>query len=79
VRRIQALRKEAGFEIDDHIETYYSGDEKVEAVFEAEGEYIAAETLSDVLSMDDPPSEAFVGEFDIEGLKLKLGLIRIRR
>jgi len=77
VRRIQALRKEAGFEINDHIETYYSGDPKVEAVFEVEGEYIAVETLSDVLSVDEPPPKAFVGEFDIEGLKLKLGLVRI--
>jgi len=79
VRRIQALRKEAGFEIDDRIETYYSGDAMVEAVFEAEGEYIAAETLSDTLSRDEPPPEAHMGEFDIEGLKLKLGLICIKK
>jgi len=79
VRRIQALRKEAGFEIDDHIETHYSGDAKFEVVFEAEGDYIAAETLSEVLSMDEPPEGAYLGEYDIEGLKLKLGLVRIKR
>ena len=79
VRRIQALRKEAGFEIDDHIETHYSGDAKFDAVFEAEGDYIAAETLSDVLSMDEPPEGAYLGEYDVEGLKLKLGLVRIKR
>jgi len=79
VRRVQALRKEAGFEIDDHIETYYSGDAKVEAVFEAEGEYIAVETLSDVLHRGEPPQSAYVGEFDIDGMKLKLGLIRVKR
>jgi len=79
VRRIQALRKEAGFEIDDHIETYYSGDSKVKAVFEAEGEYIAIETLSDTISRGEPPPEAHTGEYDIEGLRLKLGLIRIKR
>ncbi|MCW3992317.1 MAG: DUF5915 domain-containing protein, partial [Candidatus Bathyarchaeota archaeon] len=79
VRRIQALRKEAGFEIDDRIETYYSGDEEVEAVFEVEGEYIAVETLSDGLHRGQPPQGAHVGEFDIDGLKLKLGLKRNSR
>ena len=79
VRRIQALRKEADFEIDDHIETYYSGDAEVEAVFEVEGEYIATETLSDAFRRGEPPEGAHVGEFDIDGLKLKLGLIRVKR
>ncbi len=79
VRRIQALRKEADFEIDDHIETYYMGDAEIEAVFEAEGEYIAAETLSDALHRGEPPQGAHVGEFDIDSLKLRLGLIRIER
>ena len=79
VRRIQALRKEAGFEIDDRIETYYSGGAEVEAVFEAEGEYIAVETLSEDLRRGEPPEGAHVGEFDIDGRKLRLGLIRIKR
>ena len=76
VRRIQALRKEADFEIDDLIDTYYSGDPEVEVVFETEGEYIAAETLSRVLLKGEPPKGAHRGEFDIDGLRLKLGLAR---
>ena len=79
VRRIQALRKEADFEIDDHIETYYSGDAEVEVVFKIEGEYIAAETLSDRLYVGEPLKDAYVGEFDIDGMKVKLGLIRVKR
>ena len=77
VRRIQALRKEADFEIDDLIETYYSGNPEVEEVFETEGEYIAAETLSKELRRGEPPEGAYKGEFDIDGLKLRLGLVRI--
>ncbi|MFB0558430.1 MAG: class I tRNA ligase family protein, partial [Candidatus Bathyarchaeia archaeon] len=76
VRRIQALRKEADFEIDDLIETYYSGDPEIEEVFVVEGDYIAVETLSKVLRKGGPPNGAFMGEFDIDGLKLKLGLVR---
>ncbi len=79
VRRIQALRKEADFDIDDMIETYYVGDPEVEDVFEAEGEYISTETLSKVLQRGEPPRGAHAGEFDIDGLKMKLGLVRVDR
>jgi isoleucyl-tRNA synthetase len=77
VRRIQALRKEADFEIDDTIETYYSGDPGVEEVFETEGEYIKAETLSVRLVKGDAPGGAHREEFDIDGKKLILGLRRV--
>ena len=77
VRRIQALRKEADFEIDDLIETHYGGDHEIEVVFEAEGEYIAAETLSRKLLQGAPPEGAHVGEFEIDGLKLRVGLVRL--
>jgi len=77
VRRIQALRKEADFEIDDEIETYYIGDAVLEEVFAQENEYIAAETLSMIVVKGDPPEGTHVEEYKIEGLKLKLGLKRI--
>ena len=77
VRRIQALRKEADFNIDDRIETYYSGDQDVEAVFQNEAEYISEETLSIKLLRGAPPEGAHLGEYDIDGKKLKLGLLRI--
>ncbi|UCH56927.1 MAG: isoleucine--tRNA ligase [Candidatus Bathyarchaeota archaeon] len=77
VRRIQALRKEADFEIDDEIDTYFSGDPEVEEVFKVEGEYISTETLSRTLSRGKPPKGAYTGEFDIDGKKLRLGLIQV--
>jgi isoleucyl-tRNA synthetase len=77
VRRIQALRKEADFNIDDRIETYYAGDQDVEEVFRDEAEYISAETLTTKLQRGAPPEGAHLGEFDIDGKKLKLGLLRI--
>jgi isoleucyl-tRNA synthetase len=77
VRRVQALRKEADFDIDDHIATYYSGDPKIEAVFKSEAEYIQAETLSDMLIRDDPPTEAHVSEFSVDGLEMTLGLVKM--
>jgi len=77
VRRIQALRKDADFEIDDHIETYYLGDQKIETVFQAEGDYIAEETLSDKLCMEEPPIGAHLSEYEVDGHRFKIGLVRV--
>jgi isoleucyl-tRNA synthetase len=76
VRRIQSLRKEAGFQIDDRIETYYEAPPQLAEVFEAQEEYIAAETLSLVLRKGEPPEDAHTGNFKISGMKLRLGLMR---
>ncbi len=76
VRRIQSLRKEADFAIDDRIEVYYSGSPEVEAVFKEEADYIRLETLSNKLVKGEAPEGASVQEFEIDDKKLKLGLIK---
>ena len=76
VRRIQALRKDANFNIDDVIETHYSGSPSLEEIFDAEREYISAETLSATLIKGNPPQDAHTEEYDIDGLTLRLGLRR---
>jgi isoleucyl-tRNA synthetase len=76
VRRIQALRKEADFDIDDNIETYYQGDEEVEEVFQEEAEYISEETLSVALLNESPPEAAYTGKFEIDELYMELGLVK---
>ncbi len=76
VRRIQSLRKDADFEIDDHIETYYTGSPEVESVFEVEADYIRLETLSDKLVKGDAPEGAATQQYEIDGLDLRLGLVK---
>jgi isoleucyl-tRNA synthetase len=76
VRRIQALRKEADFEIDDEIVTYYVGDEAVEEVFVEEAGYIMAETLSVKLVRGEAHEGATVREYEIDGLAVRLGLVK---
>jgi isoleucyl-tRNA synthetase len=49
VRRVQSLRKEAGFQIDDRIVTYWDADEELSAIVDEWREYIQAETLSQEL------------------------------
>jgi isoleucyl-tRNA synthetase len=58
VRRIQALRKEADFQLDDRIITYYDTSGELAAVFDEWAGYIQAETLSVELSPGPVPDQA---------------------
>jgi isoleucyl-tRNA synthetase len=77
VRRIQSLRKEANFDINDHIETYYRSDPEVVEVFQEEADYIKAETLSELLKEGVPPEGAKTGAYEMSGFQLLLGLRRV--
>ena len=76
VRRVQAMRKDAGFDISDRITTYYRANKDLEQVFSAWGEYIQAETLTTELLADLPPTEAYIEEHIIDGAPLLLGVRR---
>jgi len=78
VRRIQYLRKEAGFQIDDRIETYYEAPSELAEAFRTKEEYIMAETLSTVLREGHPPEHAHAGEFEIQQMKLRLWLRKLK-
>jgi isoleucyl-tRNA synthetase len=58
VRRVQTMRKDAGFQLDDRIVTTYDADAELEAVVEEWGDYIRAETLSQELVSGSVPEDA---------------------
>lgn len=66
VRRIQVLRRDAGFDIDDHIETTYTASERLAAAIAQFSDLITTETLSESLSMSTPTGETAEHEFDGE-------------
>ena len=74
VRRIQAMRKEAGFSIEDRIKTYFEAGDDLSKVIKAWEDYIKAETLSTDLRSESPPEGAFVQSFSLEGSELTLGV-----
>lgn len=78
VRRVQSLRKEAGFNLDDRIVTTYQAEGALDEAIGAWRDYIAAETLSIQLREGEPDPEKndVVSEDEIEGYDLQIGVRR---
>jgi len=76
VRRVQNLRKEADFDLDDRIVTTYQAEEELAEAIRTWRDYIAAETLSVELTEGPPDSDEAntVDEDQVEGYWLKLGV-----
>jgi len=84
VRRIQAMRKEADFNIEDRITTFYASGQPEEQgglneVFQAWGDYIKEETLSDELLPGEPPQDAYTESHTVDGQTLRLGVRRLKK
>jgi isoleucyl-tRNA synthetase len=76
VRRIQNLRKEASFRIEEKIETYYQGDPDLIKVMREHGTYISQETLSLDIVESDGPEGSYSGSYQIDGKDITLHLVR---
>jgi isoleucyl-tRNA synthetase len=78
VRRIQNLRKEADFDLDDRIVTMYRAEDDLATAIDAWHDYIASETLSVELKEVPPEEEqvAALAEHEVEGHWIKLGVRR---
>ena len=74
VRRIQNLRKEADFRIEDKIIVYYQADPGLTEVMQGYGSYIARETLSLEMMEGEGPAGSHSGFFQIEGQSITLHL-----
>ncbi len=76
VRRIQDMRREAGFVLSDRITTWYAGDADIARVMQSQAAYIQAETLSTELVAGAPPADAHRAEHDLEGATVTLAVRR---
>jgi len=74
VRRIQAMRKEAGFNIEDRITTYYQAEGEMVLVFKVWADYIRAETLTTELVAGEPDPAAYVESHSLDDLKVVLAI-----
>jgi len=79
VRRLQAMRRSAGFDIADHIITYYQGDDYIREIMANKtlAEYIKQETLSRELVDGVPEEGVFTERHKLSGYDLLLGVKRL--
>ena len=75
ISKIQTMRKDAGFEVTDHITFSYGTNEKIAALAAAHANEIMAETLCDAVQAQAGEG-FFVKEWDINGEKATFGVKR---
>ncbi|MDI3533749.1 MAG: isoleucyl-tRNA synthetase [Thermosediminibacterales bacterium] len=76
VSKIQNMRKEAGFNVEDKIVLYYYGDETIDKTFEKFGDVIKAETLSLEARKEKPEEADNIKNWNINGHTVLLAVKR---
>ena len=79
VHRLQTMRRSAGFDIADHIETFYQADDYVRGVMTAgmTSSYIMQETLSRQLTEGMPIDVDYQETFKLTGHEVLLGVKKL--
>jgi isoleucyl-tRNA synthetase len=76
VHRLQTMRRSAGFDIADHITTYFKGDDYIKQVMADFAGYIERETLSRRLVEGAAPEGTFNEGFTLAGHEIMLGVAK---
>ena len=76
ISKIQTMRKEAGFEVMDHILITSEGNEKIAGIFGAHGEEIKSEVLAEGIT----PGKAagYTKDWNINGENVTLGVEKVQ-
>ena len=79
ISRIQTMRKEAGFEVMDHICVYQKGSEELKAYMDKNKAIICEEVLADSmdLAVEQFPEGAYSKDWNINGFDTELAVKRV--
>ncbi len=77
VSKVQTMRKEADFNVTDHISVTYQGSEKADALIGAGKEAIASDILADDIRQGEPESGAYVKEWNVNGETVTFGIRQV--
>lgn len=75
ISKVQTMRKEAGFEVTDHIVFSQSGNEKIAAIIKANVEMIKSEVLADEIRTGE--TEGFTKEWNLNGEHVILSVSKV--
>ena len=76
ISKIQTMRKEAGFEVMDHILVYSKDNEKIAEILKAHEEEVKSEVLAENVILDK--TSGYVKEWNINGENVTLGVEKIQ-
>jgi isoleucyl-tRNA synthetase len=76
ISKIQTMRKEAGFEVMDHIRVYSKGNETIETILKAHEEEVKSEVLADSIQYET--TAGYEKEWNINGENVTLGVEKIQ-
>jgi isoleucyl-tRNA synthetase len=78
VRRVQDLRKQADFQVDDHIAIEYQASEGLDRAVEKNRAYIQGETIADLIERSVHPEGEAEAEHSFDGEKLTVAVSRLK-
>ncbi len=74
ISKVQTMRKEAGFEVQDHIQLYYGDNARITAIIAANNQMIAEEVLADQITLGQP--EGYAKEWNINGEQVTFVVVK---
>ena len=75
ISKLQTMRKEADFQVMDHIVVYVKGNEKIAGIVQKNLPVIENDTLADIVKLEE--MDGYVKEWDINGETVILGVKRV--
>lgn len=76
ISKIQVMRKEAGFEVQDRIEFYYCNNEKIAEIINKNKKLIADEILANKIEEGKGSEGSYIKEWNINGEKVEFAVKR---
>ena len=77
ISKLQTMRKEAGFEVTDHIRVTYQGSEKAAAYIAENCEEVAHDVLAESVQAGVPEDGAYAKEWNVNGEDVLFGVAKI--
>lgn len=75
ISKIQTMRKEAGFEVQDYINLYYGENDKIAGIIQRNSDLISEEVLAEKITEGN--SEGYSKEWNINGEKVRLAVEKV--
>ena len=75
ISKIQTMRKDAGFEVMDHIGVYQDGNEKISQLLKDNADTIKSEVMADFITIGQ--MKGFTKEWNINGENVTLGVEKV--